>query len=136
MQEDKESVFDALDTVKASLDIFCGMISEMTAKTENMQNAAKTGFINATDLADYIVGKGIPFRTAYKISGEIVAYCIENGFVLETLPIDVYKKYGDFFSEDVYSSLDLQNCVKRRISEGGTGIDSIEKQIEWVRKKL
>ncbi|MBQ6907393.1 MAG: argininosuccinate lyase, partial [Clostridia bacterium] len=136
MQEDKESVFDALDTVKASLDVFCGMISEMNANTENMENAAKTGFINATDLADYIVGKGLPFRTAYKISGEIVAYCIKNGFVLETLPLEKYKEYGDFFEDGVYSALDLKNCVKRRISEGGTGFESVEKQIAWVRERI
>ena len=136
MQEDKESVFDALDTVKASLDVFCGMISEMNANTENMENAAKTGFINATDLADYIVGKGLPFRTAYKISGEIVAYCIKNGFVLETLPLEKYKEYGDFFEEGVYSALDLKNCVKKRISEGGTGFESVEKQIAWVRERI
>ncbi|MBR4721170.1 MAG: argininosuccinate lyase [Clostridia bacterium] len=136
MQEDKESVFDALDTVKASLDVFCGMISEMKANTENMANAAKTGFINATDLADYIVGKGLPFRSAYKISGEIVAFCIKNGFVLETLPLEKYKEYGDFFEESVYFALDLKNCVKRRISEGGTGFESVEKQIDWVRKRI
>lgn len=136
MQEDKECVFDALDTVKACLDVFSGMLSEMTANTENMANAAKTGFINATDLADYIVGKGLPFRTAYKISGEIVAYCIKNGFVLENLPLEIYKKYGDFFKSDVFSAIDLDNCVKRRISEGGTGINSVENQIKWVKEKL
>ena len=136
MQEDKECVFDASDTVKACLDVFSGMLSEMTANTENMANAAKTGFINATDLADYIVGKGLPFRTAYKISGEIVAYCIKNGFVLENLPLEIYKKYGDFFESDVFSAIDLDNCVKRRISEGGTGINSVENQIKWVKEKL
>ena len=136
MQEDKESVFDALDTLKACLDVFCGMISEMTANTENMANAAKTGFINATDLADYIVGKGLPFRTAYKISGEIVAYCIKNRFVLENLPLETYKKYGDFFDNAVYDAIDLENCVKRRISEGGTGINSVENQIKWVKEKI
>jgi argininosuccinate lyase len=136
MQEDKECVFDALDTVKASLDVFSGMLSEMTANTENMANAAKTGFINATDLADYIVGKGLPFRTAYKISGEIVAYCIKNGFILENLPLETYKKYGDFFENDVFDAIDLKTCVKKRISEGGTGISSVEKQIKWVKEKL
>ena len=136
MQEDKESVFDALDTVKACLDVFCGMVSEMEANTENMANAAKTGFINATDLADYIVGKGLPFRTAYKISGEIVAYCIKNDFVLENLPLETYKKYGDFFDDGVYDAINLENCVKRRISEGGTGINSVENQLKWVKEKL
>ncbi len=136
MQEDKECVFDALDTVKACLDIFSGMVSEMTANTENMRNAAKTGFINATDLADYIVGKGLPFRTAYKISGEIVAYCIKNGFVLENLPLETYKEYGDFFDDGVYTAVDLENCVMRRTSEGGTGIASIENQIKWVKERL
>ena len=136
MQEDKESVFDALDTVKACLDVFCGMVSEMKANTENMANAAKTGFINATDLADYIVGKGLPFRTAYKISGEIVAYCIKNGFVLENLPLDTYKSYGDFFDSGVYDAVDLENCIKRRTSEGGTGIASVENQIKWVKERL
>ncbi|MCR4719484.1 MAG: argininosuccinate lyase [Firmicutes bacterium] len=136
MQEDKECVFDALDTVKMCLDVFSGMLSEITANTENMKNAAKTGFINATDLADYVVGKGLPFRSAYKISGEIVAYCIKNGFVLENLPLETYKKYGDFFDDDVFSAIDLENCVKRRISEGGTGINSVENQIKWVKEKL
>ena len=136
MQEDKESVFDALDSVKMCLDVFSGMISEMSANTENMKNAAKKGFINATDLADYLVTKGLPFRSAYKISGKIVAHCIENGCVLEALPLEFYKEQSEYFDGDLYDAIDLQRCVEKRISEGGTSVASVEKQIKWVKDKL
>ena len=136
MQEDKEGVFDAVDTASMSVQIFVGMISTMKVKTENMKKAAQRGFINATDLADYLTKKGMPFRSAYKISGSIVAYCIEHGEVLETLPLEKYKEYSDLFEEDLYEDIDLFNCVNKRNSVGGTSVQSIEQQIKYVREKL
>ena len=136
MQEDKESIFDACDTVKACLDIFVGMISTMKARTDKMARAAKEGFINATDLADYLVGKGLPFRSAYKISGSIVARCIADGYVLEDLPIEIYKSYSELIDEDVYDAVDLSNCVERRCSYGGTSPASVKAQIKKVREIL
>lgn len=136
MQEDKESIFDACDTVKICLDVFIGMISSMTVKADNMRKAAQDGYINATDLADYLVRKGLAFRNAYKISGQIVAQCIKNGYVLETLPFDIYKKFSDCFENDVYEAVDIDTCVEKRISEGGTSVASVEKQIKTVREML
>ncbi|MCQ2770923.1 MAG: argininosuccinate lyase [Clostridia bacterium] len=136
MQEDKESVFDAVDTVKMCLDVFVGMISTMTVFPNNMLKAAQTGFINATDLADYLVRKGLPFRSAYKISGQVVSYCIQNAKVLETLSIDEYKTFSDVIDNDVYDGVDLKNCVERRTSEGGTSVSSVEKQISYCREKV
>jgi len=133
MQEDKESVFDACDTVKLCLDVFSGMLVGMRAKTENMKKAAQKGFINATDLADYLVKKGLPFRSAYKISGSIVAKCIAENKVLETLTLSEYREFSDLFEEDVYGEIDLVTCVEKRISEGGTSFDSVENQIAYVK---
>ena len=135
MQEDKEGVFDAVDTAKMSLEVFIGMISTMKVKADNMKKAAQRGFINATDLADYLTKKGMPFRSAYKISGSIVAYCIENGQVLETLPLETYKEFSDIFEEDLYEDIDLDTCVNKRNSVGGTSVQSIENQINYVRRK-
>jgi len=129
MQEDKESVFDACDTVKMCLNVYIPMFASMTVKKENMYRAAQKGFINATDLADYLVRKGLPFRSAYKISGEIVAHCIQTGDVLETLPLEAYRTYSELFDEDLYAAIDLKTCVETRISAGGTGPASVEKQI-------
>lgn len=136
MQEDKESVFDACDTVKMCLDVFTGMLSTVSVCADNMKKAAQKGFINATDLADYLVRKGLPFRSAYKISGGIVADCIKSGEVLETLPIEKYKEYSELIEEDVYSEISLEACVEKRISVGGTCVDSVIKQIEFVRSKI
>lgn len=135
MQEDKEAVFDACDTVKMCLEVFSGMIKTMTANTDNMLKAAQTGFINATDLADYLVKKGLPFRNAYKISGSIVADCIKSGEVLETLTLDKYKTYSNLFDEDVYEDISLETCVNKRISEGGTSVASVEAQIKYIKGK-
>ena len=132
MQEDKESVFDACDTVKMCLKVFTGMVSTMKANTENMKRAAQKGFINATDLADYLVKKGMPFRSAYKISGQIVAECIRTGAVLEELPLERYKDYSELFDADLYQDIDLRTCVEKRISEGGTSAASVEAQIAYV----
>ncbi len=136
MQEDKEGVFDAVDTVKMCLKVFIGMIGGFRANTDNMLAAAKKGFINATDLADYLVKKGMPFRSAYKICGQIVAACIASGKVLETLELSEYKKFSDLFEGDLYSEIDLKNCVEKRISAGGTSVSSVEAQISAVRNKL
>ncbi len=136
MQEDKEGVFDALETVKTCLQVFIGMISTMNVREDNMLRAAQTGFINATDLADYLVKKGMPFRNAYKISGRIVAKCIAENKILETLTLEEYKEFDPVFAEDVYKEIDLKTCVEKRISEGGTSKASVEAQIEYVRSIL
>ena len=136
MQEDKEAVFDAVETVKMCLKVFAPMVATMTSKPENMKKAAQGGFINATDLADYLVKKGLPFRSAYKISGQIVAQCIREGLVLENLPLSEYQKYSDLFAEDVYQDIDLLTCVQKRISEGGTSSQSVEAQIAYVKEML
>ena len=136
MQEDKEPVFDACDTVRMCLDVFTGMISTMAVNTGNMRRAAQAGFINATDLADYLVRKGLPFREAYKISGQIVAECIASGRVLETLPLDAYRSHSPLFDEDVYQAVDLDVCVSKRISAGGTCVAEVEKQIAFVKEQL
>lgn len=136
MQEDKEGVFDSCDTVKMCLKVFSGMIAGMTANTENMRNAAAKGFINATDLADYLVGKGIAFRDAYKISGGIVNECMQKGLDLESFPIESYKSYSEKFDADVYAAVNIETCVKKRISFGGTSESSVEKQIEYVKSKI
>lgn len=136
MQEDKEGVFDACDTVKMCLKVFTPMIDTMTALEENMKKAAGGGFINATDLADYLVKKGMPFRTAYKISGRLVALCMSKKTVLEDLPLEEYRQFSDLFDEGLYDAVNLENCVKRRISEGGTSVASVEKQLEFVREKI
>ena len=136
MQEDKEGVFDACDTVKMCLKVFTPMIDTMTALTDNMKKAAGEGFINATDLADYLVKKGMPFRTAYKISGQLVSLCMQKKTVLENLPLEEYKQFSELFEEDLYDAVNLENCVKRRISEGGTSVQSVEKQLEYVRQMI
>ena len=136
MQEDKESVFDAVDTVKMCLQVFIPMIDTMKANLENMKLAAQKGFINATDLADYLVKKGLPFRSAYKISGQLVAYCIQNNTVLEALPLETYLEYSPLFDEELYTAIDLMVCVEKRISKGGTSVASVEAQINYVKEML
>ena len=135
MQEDKEAIFDAVDTVKMCLDIFTGMIGSVQVLPENMKKAAQGGFINATDLADYLVRKGLPFRDAYKISGQIVGDCISRQLVLETYPLEDYQKHSPLFEKDVYQAIDLLTCVETRISAGGPSKDSLQKQIAFVREK-
>jgi argininosuccinate lyase len=136
MQEDKENLFDAVDTLIMCLDVFAPMIESMSVIKENMKTAAQKGFINATDLADYLVKKGLPFRSAYKICGQIVGDCIVKGKVLETLSIAEYKAYSELFEEDLYSEISLETCVNKRISEGGTSPQSVKAQIKWVKEKL
>ena len=116
--------------------VFAAMVDTLTANTQNMKRAAQTGFINATDLADYLVKKGLPFRSAYKISGQLVALCIQKHTVLEELPLATYQEYSPLFEEDVYAEIDLATCVEKRISEGGTSTASVEAQLEYVKAKL
>ncbi|MBR3973967.1 MAG: argininosuccinate lyase [Oscillospiraceae bacterium] len=136
MQEDKEAVFDAIDTVKMCLQVFSGMVQTMKANTANMKRAAQKGFINATDLADYLVKKGMPFRSAYKISGQLVALCIKKSTVLEDLPLETYQGFSDLFTADVYEAIDLVNCVETRISIGGPAAASVQMQIDYVKEQL
>ena len=136
MQEDKEAIFDAVDTVKMCLGVFTPMIATMTVIRENMYNAAGKGFINATDLADYLVKKGMPFRTAYKHVGEIVGYCIKENLVLETLPLEKYKEFDPTFEEDLFGEISLETCVNKRISKGATGPESVKTQIEYLTEFL
>ena len=136
MQEDKECIFDSIATVKQCLKVFAPMIETMKVIKENMYSAAQKGFINATDLADYLAKKGLPFRSAYKLVGQIVAHCIDNGLVLETMPLEDYKKYSDLFEEDLFTEISLETCVSKRISAGGTGPESVEKQIAYVENYI
>ena len=136
MQEDKEAVFDAVDTLKQCLNVFPPMIDTMRTLPENMLAAARKGFINATDLADYLVRKGLPFRSAYKAVGQIVGRCAAENKTLEELPVETYKEYSDLFDSDLYEAIDLVNCVRTRISAGGTGPDSVEAQIAFVKSLL
>ena len=136
MQEDKEALFDAIDTVEACLEVFAPMIRTMKVKKDNMYKAAQKGFINATDLADYLVKKGKPFREAYKIVGTVVGYCVKSNEVLDTLPLEKYKEFSEVFDIDLYDAISLETCVNTRISQGGTGPESIKNQIEYVAKFL
>ena len=136
MQEDKEAIFDSIETLKMCLDVFTPMIATMKAIPENMLAAAQKGFINATDLADYLVKKGLPFRSAYKIVGTIVGDCIKKGIVLETMSLDEYKQQSELFDEDLFEEISLKTCVEKRISAGGTGIDSVMEQIEYLKNYI
>ena len=136
MQEDKEAIFDGVDTVKKCLEVFTPMLATVTVLEKNMYTAAGKGFINATDLADYLVKKGMPFRTAYKLVGQTVALCIERGVVLDELPLEIYKEKSELFQSDLFDEISLETCVKKRISSGGTGPDSVNAQIEFVRDKI
>lgn len=136
MQEDKEAIFDAIDTVKLCLTTFIPMLSTMTLYKDNMKNAAARGFINATDCADYLVKKGLPFRDAYKITGTLVAYCIKNDTVLERLSLDEFRELSDVFDEGVYDAIKLETCVNMRKAEGGPAPEAVMKQIEYARNAI
>lgn len=134
MQEDKEAIFDAVDTVKMCLTAFTPMIDTMTVLKDNMRAAAAKGFINATDCADYLVGKGLPFRDAYKATGELVALCIDKGLTLETLPLEEYRKVCDLFDDEVYTAISLEKCVADRKVAGGPSSESVDTQIAYAKK--
>lgn len=136
MQEDKEAIFDAVDNIKLCLVTFIPMLDTMRVIKENMRAAAAKGFINATDCADYLVKKGMPFRTAYKITGGLVALCISKNTTLEELPLEDYKQQSELFENDVYTAISLDTCVKERKSFGGPSPKSVLGQVEFVKKYL
>ena len=136
MQEDKELTFDAIDTVKGSLALFTGMISSMSFRKDVMEQSAKNGFTNATDAADYLVNRGVPFRDAHGIIGRLVLLCIERGCSLDELPLEEYRKVSSVFEEDVYSAISMENCVKRRVTAGAPGQDAMRRAIAVYRQRL
>ena len=136
MQEDKEGLFDSVDTVKMCLQVMAPMIGTMSINRESMRNAAAKGFINATDLADYMVRKGMPFRTAYKIVGQIVAECTDKGLVLETLPLEAYQAHSELFTEDLFDAISLETCVKQRTSPGSVSAPSLDAQFAFLAKAV
>lgn len=136
MQEDKEAIFDAFETVSMCITAFIPMIDTMKVLKDNMRLAAAKGFINATDCADYLVGKGVPFRDAYKITGQLVAYCIDNNLTLETLPIEDYKKVSELFEEDIYENISLEHCVSLRTCTGAPSPENVIKESDRILKML
>ena len=136
MQEDKEAIFDAIDNVKLCLSTFIPMLETMTVYKGNMRGAAAKGFINATDCADYLVKKGMAFRDAYKVTGGLVALCIEKNTDLEHLPIEDYKNRSPLFDDDIYTAISLDTCVNNRLSQGGPSPESVKAQIKQVREAL
>jgi len=136
MQEDKEGMFDTVQTVIGSLKIFAGMIETMTVRTDVMEKATKQDFSNATELADYLAKKGVPFREAHEIVGKLVLTCIERGVFLADLPLDVYQQASPLFEEDIYEALNPYTAVNRRMSAGGTGFTEVKKAIEKAKQMI
>jgi len=136
MQEDKEAIFDATETVIKCLEVFIPMVDTMKPLKENMYKAAKGGFINATDLADYLTKKGMPFRSAYKTVGGIVSDCIKRGITLDEMPLSDYRSYTELFEADLYDEISLESCVGKRISAGSTGYESVARQIAYVKAQI
>ena len=129
MQEDKEPVFDAIDTVEMCVPVFTAMLDTMTVRTDNMRKAAGKGFINATDCADYLTKKGMPFRDAYTVTGKLVAACTAQGKTLEELSLDELKAVSELFDQDVYEAINLENCMALRSSYGGPAVSETTRQI-------
>lgn len=136
MQEDKESIFDSVDTIKISLQVMAGQIKSLKVNKEKMLEACKDGFLNATDLADYLVNKGENFRDAHHISARLVKYGIENNKTLDEIDLDIYKDESDLFDEDIYQEIDIKKCVNERKSLGGPAKKEVERQIAFVLEKL
>ncbi len=136
MQEDKEAIFDALDNTEISLEVFTAMLDTLTVRRDAMRAAASRGFINATDCADYLVKKGMPFRDAYKVSGRLVAHCIAEETTLEELPLEVYRRYSPLFEVDVYEAIDLAACVAGRNAYGGPAPASVRHQLDLLNDYL
>ncbi len=133
MQEDKEPVFDAIDTVELCLPVFTAMIDTLTVNRANMRKAANGGFISATDCADYLAKKGMPFREAYGIVGKLVGHCVDTGHSLEDLPLEEYKKVSPYFEADVYDALSLETCVGGRKVYGGPAPEAVQVQIDNLK---
>lgn len=136
MQEDKESVFDAHDTLAACLEMMIGMLSTLTINVETMAHSAKSGFMNATDAADYLVSKGLAFRDCHEIIGKLVLHCIQTGRALEDLPLEELKKFSDVFEEDIYENIDIVTCIKAKKSYGSTSYESVEAQLSEIKAKM
>jgi argininosuccinate lyase len=136
MQEDKEGIFDSVETVKICLEITAEMLSVTVFNRDAMYKAASGGYINATDVADFLVTKGLEFRNAYKITGKIVRDSISKGKTLEMLSLNEYKEYSPLFDEGIFEAIDLTKCVRDRTSYGAAGFDSVKKQIEEMREIL
>lgn len=136
MQEDKEFTFDAIDTVKGCLALFTGMVKTMTFRTDIMEESAKKGFTNATDAADYLVGKGVPFRDAHGIVGQLVLFCIDKNIALDNMTIEEYKSISPVFDEDIYDAISLKTCVEKRVTIGAPGMEAMKKVIELNEKYL
>ncbi|NLT18471.1 MAG: Argininosuccinate lyase 1 [Firmicutes bacterium ADurb.Bin080] len=136
MQEDKEALFDSVDTVINCLKVYIPMLKAISVKKEAMEKAAAYGYMNATDLADYLTKKGMPFRDAYKLTGKIVADAIKMKKSLEEIKIEEYKAYSPVFSEDLYGVIDIKECVKRRNSEGGPAPESVKSQIDYIKEEI
>ena len=134
MQEDKEALFDGLDTTLLSLQTFNGMIKTMKVKKDNMKKSASGGFTNATDVADYLVKKGMPFRNAHEVVGKIVLYCIDNNIAIDDLTLEEFNKFSSIFEEDIYNAIDLLTCVEERSVIGGPSSSSVKIQIEMLEK--
>ncbi len=136
MQEDKEFLFDAVDTVKMCLEVFTKMLSTIKVNAQNMLKSSKSGFLNATDVADYLVKKGIPFRDTHRIAGEIVFYCIQNSKNIEDITLDEFKSFSELFGDDIYDEISLEACVQKRKTLGGPSSESMSKVIKIYEKFL
>jgi len=136
MQEDKPPVFDAAETLRACINIFADMLDTMTFNTDIMEQAAKSGFMNATDAADYLVSKGVPFRECHEIIGQIVLYCINHGKAIEELSLQQLQDFSPKFGPDIYENIDLRACVKAKKSEGSTSFESVEKMLKDAKAYL
>ncbi|MCR4661373.1 MAG: argininosuccinate lyase [Clostridia bacterium] len=136
MQEDKEAIFDSVDTIKKCIPLFGDMLKTTKFNIEKLKKSAEFGYINATDVADYLTKKGVPFRDAYKISGKLVAICIEKKITLNELELEEYKKMSNLFEKDIYNAIDLTNCVEKRTSIGGPSNSSVKVQIKKIKQEL
>ncbi len=136
MQEDKEQIFDAVDTVKMCIPVFTKMIGTMTVKADAMLKGAKGGFTNATDVADYLVKKGLPFRDAHGVVGKMVAYCLEHDTVIDALTLEEFRTFSELFEEDVYDAISLVTCVNQRSLTGGPAVDTVKKLIEKYKNNI
>lgn len=134
LQEDKEPVFDAADTLKASLGIFREMILTMSVKKDSMESAAKYGYMNATDAADYLVSKGIPFRDCHEIIGRIVLHCIGKGIAIDDMSMEEFKSFSDKFEDDIYDKISIRSCIEAKKSKGSTSFESVKQQLADIEK--
>ncbi len=136
MQEDKEALFDSISTVKLALSAMIPMVETMSVNVDRMRDAASKGFINATDCADYLTKRGLPFREAYGVIGGLVKYCIEEDLTLEELPLETYQSFHELFEQDIYSVIDLSTCVNKRDIEGGPAPSAVKKQLALLKEQL